>query len=353
MSKSANTVVITGATSGIGLGLAKAFLKEGYNVVGTGRSAERLQSAAAQLNAGDRFLGVAGDVGKPESAKKAFEQAIAKYGKVDVLVNNAGIFTAKPFVQFTPDEIDEQIATNLKGVLYPSQAAAKHMSERKAGKIINITAALAMQPHSNVPALLAVALKGGINNATRALALELAPHGAAARLGAAHEVGARRGDGLVVSEPVSWLSALSSQPPPAPENVDSGSQQRAATGVTALVSRFFKLLMTTRKILLVILALLAVASPAVAKNHKKNPGTIVNWKNVPAPIQATIQSNAGAGKVKEVEKDTAANGVVFYCAEVKGTDGKWTKIYVNDAGVLMKTEPDNARNKRKHKPLFG
>jgi NAD(P)-dependent dehydrogenase (short-subunit alcohol dehydrogenase family) len=178
MSKSAaNTVVITGATSGIGLGLAKAFLREGYNVVGTSRSTERLQATAAQLNAGERFLGVAGDVGKPDSAKKAFEQAIAKYGKVDVLVNNAGIFSVKPFIEFTPEEIDEQIATNLKGVLYASQAAAKHMSERKAGKIVNITAALAMQPHSNVPALLAIALKGGINNATRALALELAPHG--------------------------------------------------------------------------------------------------------------------------------------------------------------------------------
>jgi NADP-dependent 3-hydroxy acid dehydrogenase YdfG len=91
MSKSvANTVVITGATSGIGLGLAKAFLKEGYNVVGTSRSAERLQATAAPLNAGDRFLGVAGDVGKSESAKKA-DQAIAKYGKADALVNNAGI----------------------------------------------------------------------------------------------------------------------------------------------------------------------------------------------------------------------------------------------------------------------
>jgi hypothetical protein len=111
--------------------------------------------------------------------------------------------------------------------------------------------------------------------------------------------------------------------------------------------------MTTRKILLVILALLALASPVLAKNHRKNPGTIVNWKDVPAPIQATIQSSAGAGKVKEVEKDTAANGMVFYCAEVKGTDGLWTKIYVNAAGALIKTEPDNARNKRKHKPLFG
>lgn len=177
MSASNNTVVITGATSGIGLGLAKAFLDEGYNVVGTGRSTERLQAAATRLNAGERFLGVAGDVGRPESAQKVFRQAIAKYGKVDVLVNNAGIFTAKPFVDFTPEEIEEQISTNLKGVLYSSQEAAKHMSERKHGRIVNITASLAMQPHGRVPALLAVALKGGVNQATRALALELAPYG--------------------------------------------------------------------------------------------------------------------------------------------------------------------------------
>jgi len=171
------TVVITGASSGIGLGLAQAFLKQGYNVVGTGRSRERLQAAAASLNAGERFLGVAGDAGKPESASKVFQEAVAKYGKVDVLVNNAGIFTAKPFVQFTPDEIEEQIATNLKATLYASQEAARHMSARNSGKIINITASLALQPHGGVPALLAVALKGGINQATRALALELAPQG--------------------------------------------------------------------------------------------------------------------------------------------------------------------------------
>jgi NAD(P)-dependent dehydrogenase (short-subunit alcohol dehydrogenase family) len=177
MSKSDKTAIITGATSGIGLGLAEAFLKEGYNVVGTSRSAEHLQAAATKLKAGDRFLGVAGDVGKPETAKKVFDQAIEKYGKVDVLVNNAGIFTAKPFIQFTPTEVEEQISTNLKGVLYSSQEAAKHMTERKHGKIISISASLAMQPAGNVPALLAVALKGGVIHATRALALELAPHG--------------------------------------------------------------------------------------------------------------------------------------------------------------------------------
>jgi NAD(P)-dependent dehydrogenase (short-subunit alcohol dehydrogenase family) len=177
MSKSNKTVVITGATSGIGFGLAQAFLRENHNVVGTSRSADRLKAAAAKLEAGDRFLGVVGDVGKPESAKKLFEQAVAKYGQVDVLVNSAGIFTAKPFIEFTPAEVEEQISTNLKGVLYSSQEAAKHMIARKYGKIINITASLAMQPAGNVPALLAIALKGGLNQATRALALELAPYG--------------------------------------------------------------------------------------------------------------------------------------------------------------------------------
>jgi len=106
-----------------------------------------------------------------------FARAIGRYGHVDVLVNNAGIFTVKPFVDFTPQEMEEQIATNLKGVLYMSQQAARHMGERGRGRIVNITAALALQPHGSVPALLAVALKGGLNQATRALALELAPKG--------------------------------------------------------------------------------------------------------------------------------------------------------------------------------
>ncbi|MGB3430436.1 SDR family NAD(P)-dependent oxidoreductase [Achromobacter sp.] len=177
MSKSEKNIIITGASSGIGLGLAEAFLREGYNVVGTARTQARLQAAAEQLKAGDRFLGVAGDVGTPEAARAVFEQAIDRYGHVNVLVNNAGIFAVKPFVDFTPEEVDEQIATNLKGVLYMSQQAARHMGDRGQGRIINITAALALQPHAGVPALLAVALKGGINQATRALALELAPKG--------------------------------------------------------------------------------------------------------------------------------------------------------------------------------
>lgn len=103
---------------------------------------------------------------------------------------------------------------------------------------------------------------------------------------------------------------------------------------------------------LTIAALLFIGSPAFAKSHKKSSGVLVKLKDVPAAAQATLQTNANGGKVKEVEKEMA-NGLIIYCAEVKGIDGKWSKIYVKEAGDLMKVEPDNARNKRKHKPLFG
>ena len=109
---------------------------------------------------------------------------------------------------------------------------------------------------------------------------------------------------------------------------------------------------TTLKVFISISVFLVITSSAFAKSHRKAPGVIVKWKDLSAPVQATIQANAGGGKIREVEKETA-NGLIFYCAEVKGTDGKWSKVYVKDAGALIRSEPDNARNKRKHKPLFG
>ena len=104
--------------------------------------------------------------------------------------------------------------------------------------------------------------------------------------------------------------------------------------------------------LLTLTVFAAFALPAFAKEKKAPPGSIVKWKEIPAAVQTAIQTGAAGGKVNEVQK-IAINGVFIYCAEVKGADGKWTKVYSTDAGTLMKTEPDNARNKRKHKPLFG
>jgi len=110
---------------------------------------------------------------------------------------------------------------------------------------------------------------------------------------------------------------------------------------------------TSAKALLTLTVLSALPALAIAGDHKKKSnGVEVSWKDVPAPVQTTMQSNAAGGKVVEVDKETV-NGVVYYYGEVKGTDRKWTKVYVTEAGALMKVEPDNARNKRKHKPLFG
>lgn len=170
------TVVITGASSGIGLGLAQAYLERGFNVVANARTAERLAAAAKQLGNPARLLGVAGDIGRRETAQQLVERAVERFGQVDVLVNNAGIFNAKPFVEYTEDELEQMVATNLKGFVYASQAAAKHMVARRQGHIVNITASIALQPNQQVPAALPVLIKGGINAATRALALELAPH---------------------------------------------------------------------------------------------------------------------------------------------------------------------------------
>ncbi len=108
------------------------------------------------------------------------------------------------------------------------------------------------------------------------------------------------------------------------------------------------------KTLLAITALAVLPGLAFAEHHKpkKTTGVEVSWKDLPAAVQTTMQSNAAGGKVVEVQKETV-NGVLYYYGEVKGSDHKWTKVYVLESGAFVKAEPDNARNKRKHKPLFG
>jgi NAD(P)-dependent dehydrogenase (short-subunit alcohol dehydrogenase family) len=177
MSSNQKTVIVTGASSGIGFAIAEAYVKRGYNVIGNARSAERLQAAAAELDNPSNFIGVAGDIALPATARELFKTAIDKFGQVDILINNAGIFIAKPITDYTEADVDAIVGTNLLGFFYPSQLAAKHMTERKQGHIINITASIAIQPNAKVPALLPVLIKGGLNQATRALALELATTG--------------------------------------------------------------------------------------------------------------------------------------------------------------------------------
>src|SRR4051812_38807790 len=177
MQMGTKTAIVTGASSGIGLALTQAFLDRGYVVIANARTQSRLKKVQGTLGSPDRFVPVEGDIGQPQVGKRLFDVALERSGHVDVLVNNAGVFIAKPTVDYGVDDVEQMISTNLKGFVYPSQQAAKHMSARGQGIILNITASIALQPQAAVPALLAVLIKGGIDSATRALALELAPKG--------------------------------------------------------------------------------------------------------------------------------------------------------------------------------
>ncbi len=168
------TVIVTGASSGIGLGLTEAYLKKGFNVVANARTKERLKKAADYLSASSNFLPVAGDIGLKATAEKIIQEAVARFGQVDILINNAGIFNAKPFADYSPEDLDSLINTNLKGFFYVSQLASTQMAKQGQGHIVNITAAIALQPNVNVPASIPILIKGGLNSVTKALALEFA-----------------------------------------------------------------------------------------------------------------------------------------------------------------------------------
>ncbi|QGH61595.1 SDR family NAD(P)-dependent oxidoreductase [Serratia proteamaculans] len=168
------TVIVTGASSGIGFAIAQAYLAQGFNVVANGRTQQELENAAVEFGSPENLLLVAGDISQPATAKALFSQAEARFGRVDVLVNNAGVFISKPIADYVESDLDTMLGVNMKGFFYTSQVAAEHMRAHGGGHIIAITAAIAMQPNVNVPALLPIMVKGGLNHAVRGLALELA-----------------------------------------------------------------------------------------------------------------------------------------------------------------------------------
>ena len=174
---SARTVIITGASSGLGFALTQAFLERGDNVVGNARTQARLDQAAARLGNPPGFIGVAGDIAEKATAERLFAAAQEAFGRVDILVNNAGIFIPKPVTDYTEADVDALVGTNLKGFFYPAQAAARVMKAQGHGHIVAITASVALQPDTRVPALLPVLVKGGLNQAVKGLALELAASG--------------------------------------------------------------------------------------------------------------------------------------------------------------------------------
>ena len=168
---SKKTAIITGASAGIGAGLVEGFLREGYCVVATSRH------AIQDLTTSGSLILVDGDIGKPQTAADTVKAAINNFGTIDVLVNNAGIFLTKPFTDFTTEDFDALVSTNLLGFFYIAQRTVKEMLKQKSGCVVSITAALADRPIAGSNGSISMITKGGLNSATQNLAIEYAKNG--------------------------------------------------------------------------------------------------------------------------------------------------------------------------------
>ena len=171
MASNQKTVIVTGASQGIGAAVVKAFLERGYNVVGTSRNATK----STELKASDKLVLVDGDIGQAETAKNVAQTAISKFGSIDHVVNNAGIFLVKPFINYTAEEFRSLVSTNLEGFIFITQLAVKQMlSQGTGGSVTSITASLADNPIAGLPASIPMITKGGLNALTVSLASEYA-----------------------------------------------------------------------------------------------------------------------------------------------------------------------------------
>lgn len=169
MSNSKKVVVVTGASQGIGAAVVKAFRDLDYRVVATSRS--------IQPSTDPDILTVAGDIADPATAEAVIREGMARFGRIDTLVNNAGIFVAKPFTSYTHEDYAAVLSVNLGGFFYISQLAITEMEKQGSGHIVNITTSLVDHAIEGVPSVLASLTKGGLNAATRSLAIEYAKRG--------------------------------------------------------------------------------------------------------------------------------------------------------------------------------
>src|SRR6266478_7216042 len=171
MASNRKTVIVTGASQGIGAGVVKAFLARGYDVIGTARSATK----SKELSASKHLALIDGDIGQFETARRVAELATKKFGSIDAVVANAGIFLVKPFTEYTADDFRALVSTNLAGFIYITQLAVKQMlAQKSGGSIVSISAALVDNPIAGETASLSMITKGGLNAAMRSLAMEYA-----------------------------------------------------------------------------------------------------------------------------------------------------------------------------------
>ncbi len=169
-SASRKVAIVTGASQGIGAGVADSFRRAGYGVVGTSRS-------ISPSDAPD-FLTVRGDVAEVETAQMIVEQAVKRFGRIDTLINNAGIFISKPFTDYTLDDYLAITAVNLTGFFHITQAVIRQiLTQGTGGHIVNITTSLVDHPESKSPSALVALTKGGLAAVTRSLAIEYASRG--------------------------------------------------------------------------------------------------------------------------------------------------------------------------------
>ena len=162
-------VVITGASQGFGEALVKAYRDRNYRVVANSRS--------IKPSSDPDVLTVAGDVADPKTADRIVQEALARFGRIDTLINNAGIFIAKPFIDYTEEDYASILAINLGGFFRLTKRVAAEMLKQGSGHIVQITTSLIDHANSNVPSVLASLTKGGLSAATKSLAIEYAKKG--------------------------------------------------------------------------------------------------------------------------------------------------------------------------------
>jgi len=176
MSASANkkqVAIVTGASSGIGLGITRVLLERSYHVVANSRTI----SKSNDLKPSADLILVDGDIGKKETAIKVVDAAMKHFGRVDLLVNNAGIYLPKPFIEYTPEDFETMISTNVAGYFFVTQQAVAQMRKQKAGHIVSISTVLTDQPLAGAPFSLPVLTKSTIPAFSRALAMEYVADG--------------------------------------------------------------------------------------------------------------------------------------------------------------------------------
>lgn len=166
MDSERKVVVVTGASQGIGAGLVGGFLEKGYQVVANSRS--------IKPNASSNVFAIAGDIADPAVAERVISGAVEKFGRVDTLVNNAGIFVGKPFTEYTEADFANVMSVNVAGFFHITQRAVRQMLQQGSGHIVNMTTSLVRQPMKGAPSAMASLTKGGLDAVTRSLAIEYA-----------------------------------------------------------------------------------------------------------------------------------------------------------------------------------